>query len=77
MVSVCTRYKFQLPCDDINNHQNKLLQEHVGAEFRDISLAVGRFIRADLFAKNISYCEKVSESICKFIYILCFNKPSS
>ncbi|KAK9190449.1 hypothetical protein WN943_019054 [Citrus x changshan-huyou] len=33
--------------------------EHVGAEFRDISLAVGRFIRADLFAKNISYCEKI------------------
>ncbi|KAL9428468.1 hypothetical protein AB3S75_030459 [Citrus x aurantiifolia] len=32
--------------------------EHVGGEFRDISLAVGRFIRADLFA-NISYCEKI------------------
>ena len=73
MVSVCTRYKFRLPCDDINNHQIKLLQEHVGGEFRDISLAVGRFIRADLFA-NISYCEKVSESIYKFIYIFCLNK---
>ncbi|KAL9413525.1 hypothetical protein AB3S75_042084 [Citrus x aurantiifolia] len=33
--------------------------EHVGGEFRDISLAVGRFIRADLFA-NISYCEKLT-----------------
>ncbi|KAK9225441.1 hypothetical protein WN943_010482 [Citrus x changshan-huyou] len=32
--------------------------EHVGGEFRDISLAIRRFIRADLFA-NISYCEKI------------------
>lgn len=39
------------------------LQDHVGGEYRDASVAVGKFIPSDLYAKNIRSCEKVSESI--------------
>lgn len=39
------------------------LQDNVGGENRDASVAVGKFIPADLYAKNIGSWEKVSESI--------------
>lgn len=39
------------------------LQDNVGGENRDASVAVGKFIPADLYTKNIGSWEKVSESI--------------